>query len=160
MPDVFKSVVDFFTSKDVESSKNSEACDKIIDSLKAMEEGANKLITWSLTLVGGSLLAIISNSYLHPESRTLKMAYFLFLIGWGLIAKVIYHGNKITRINILLPIFRNKREELEDRFESCNAEFRSQLNYFNCALVIFGIWLVAYLLWWVFGVHPPITGKT
>jgi len=152
MSDFFKAFVEFFKPK-AEDDSTVIQCEKIIQILKSMEEGANKLITWSLSITAGSLLAIISDSYLHPESKTLKIGYLLFIAGWGSIAKVIYHGNNIVRFNILSPLHKDNLPQLEESFISCNSEYRSQLRWFNIALVIFGIWLIAYLMWWVFGVQ-------
>jgi len=158
MSDFFQSFVDFFKSKDADSS-DAIASEKLFQSLKSIEESANKLITWSLSIIGGSLLAIISNSYIHPESRVLKLGYLIFIGGWLFLAKTIYHGNTISRTNIISLLNKDNREELEERFVTCNNEFGLQLKAFNWALFFFAVWLLAYLMWWIFGeqTDKPIT---
>jgi len=40
--------------------------------------------------------------------------------------------------------------QLERIFSETNSDYAKQLKYFKYALLVFGIWLVAYLDWWVF----------
>jgi hypothetical protein len=148
MSALFKSFFDFLKPSNIPSADEMNR-ERLFDTLKSYEEGANKFITWSLSIIGGSLLAIINDSYLHPESRLLKSGYFLFLLGWASLGKVIYHGNKIARTNILLPMNKNNTKQLIADYKICNSNYSSQMKYFNWALLVFGIWLTAYLVWWV-----------
>lgn len=37
--------------------------------IKAVEKMSGKMLTWSLSVVGGTFLATLSDEYIHPEKR-------------------------------------------------------------------------------------------
>jgi len=119
--------------------------------IKTVGEGSNKIITWTLSIIGGSLLTLLSTSYLHPESNDLKKFYLLFIIGWILFAISMYYGINISGRSMASDLYYNKPEELKNIFKSVNSDYKCQLKYFKYGLMIFAIWLVLYLLWWIYG---------
>jgi hypothetical protein len=125
--------------------------ERLFNCIKSIEEGSNKISTWSLSTVGGSLLAILSNEYLHPPTAKLKMIYLLFILGWLFIGISFYNGKNITSRTIASELNKNNKELLTTIFTDCNTYYSRQLRFFNFALLVFGIWLLLFLLWWVFG---------
>ncbi len=125
--------------------------DRLFSCIKSIEEGSNKISTWSLSTIGGSLLAILSNEYSHPLTPKLKLIYLLFVLGWGFIGISFYNGKNITSRSIASELNKNDTELLKTIFTDCNTFYSRQLRFFNLALLIFGIWLLLFLLWWVFG---------
>lgn len=108
------------------------------------------MITWALGVVGGSIATIVSTSHLRPTSECFRLAYLLFLPGWVLLANSIWHGNEIARRLIAIELVPN--EEARVRIGSAiNSSFARQLRSLRLGLVCFGLWLVAFLLWWIFG---------
>ncbi len=122
-----------------------------LQSIKSISEGSNKIITWSLSIVGGTILIILSDSYLHPSTRNLKLVYSLFLLGWILIALSINKGIIISGRSMAGELYSENNEMLKQIFEKSNTDFKHQLNLFKWALLVFGLWLILFLCWWIFG---------
>ena len=125
--------------------------ERLFNCIKAIKEGSNKISTWSLSTVGGSLLAVLSNEYTHPSESKLKLIYLLFVLGWLFIGISFYNGKNITSRVIASELNKNDKDLLENIFTYCNTFYSRQLRFFNLALLVFGIWLLLFLLWWVFG---------
>lgn len=127
------------------------SAERLFNCIKSIEEGSNKISTWSLSTIGGSLLALLSNEYLHPSIVKLKMIYLLFILGWFFIGISIYNGKNIISRTIASELHKNDRKSLETIFTICNKHYSRQLRFFNLGLLIFGLWLLLFLLWWIFG---------
>jgi hypothetical protein len=84
---------------------------KILNSIKNFEAGPAKLITWSLSIIGGSILRIIDDSYLRPFEISYRYVYFLFLIGWILIDVSLYYALSVSRSSMVTELF-NKENTL------------------------------------------------
>lgn len=125
--------------------------ERLFNCIKSIEAGSNKISTWSLSTIGGSLLALLSNEYLHPTAVKLKLIYLLFILGWIFIGISFYNGKNITSRTIASELHKNDKELLTTIFTDCNSFYSRQLLFFNIGLLIFGIWLILFLLWWVFG---------
>jgi hypothetical protein len=124
---------------------------KLFNCIKSIESGSNKISTWSLSILGGSLLAILSDSYLHPSKTQLKLVYLLFILGWTSIGISIFNGKEIIGRTIASELYKNDENQLVSIFTKCNNCYQRQLRYFNIGLFTFGIWLLLYLIWWIFG---------
>src|SRR5476649_1784098 len=87
---------------EIESEKSTKIIaytKKINDANKLINDESNRLITWSLSIIGGSILTIISTSYIRPTGLILY-SYFLFALGWIFLGLSIYFGEIVTRIYI------------------------------------------------------------
>lgn len=124
--------------------------DKLFNCIKSIEAGSSKISTWTLSIVGGSLLAILSDSYIHPTESKLRAIYTLFIVGWALLGMALFYGKEILGSTIASELCRNNEDQLIPIFEKCNTAFEKQLRCFNMGLLIFGIWLFIYLIWWIF----------
>jgi hypothetical protein len=118
---------------------------------EAMQTLAQGLSQWALLIIGGSLVVIVSTSYYRPKTRRARAAYFLFLPAWLSLALSIYKGSVIQRSYV--AYLTASRVHAVDRINQIAANMaratQSQLNYLEISLVLLGIWLVFYLVWWV-----------
>ena len=137
--------------QELESKLSDSGADNIFTCIKSIETGANKIASWSLSVLGGSILALLSSSYLHPDNSKIKLFYFLFAVGWICLALSLYYSKEILGSSIAADLYKGKREKLLPIFSRCNKCYKHQLNFFNLALLFFGFWLVIYLGWWIFG---------
>ncbi len=120
---------------------------KLQSIIQLIVTNSNTYTTWSLSIFGGSLLAILSNEYVKPLGKRSKLIYFLFIPGWFLLAQSIRCGDLIMRSSIMSSINPNNSVTA---IKTMNDHFESQISYFNYAITIFGIWLALFLLWWIF----------
>jgi hypothetical protein len=127
------------------------------EGMKGMADNSSGLTGWALTLVGASILAIASTSYLRPLSRRTRYIYLLFIPGWFFLALSIYNGNKISR-RYTAVTFTQDIKTLAQIGNSMNTEFAAQLSHFQWALFFFSIWLLCYIVWWIF-VDLPVEAK-
>jgi hypothetical protein len=118
-----------------------------LTAIKEIVSSSNTITTWSLSLLGASLLAILSTSYIKPIGKWSKLIYLLFAAGWFFLGKSIVNGDCLVRRSIMAFI---NQERIQIIGEKMNDEFALQLNNFKLSLLFFGIWLFLYLLWWVF----------
>jgi hypothetical protein len=121
----------------------------ILDTLKQIGETAAVLISWSLAVAGGSVLAIVSTSYNKPLKVIEKTFYLLFIPGWILLFCSVYQGNQIKR-RIIAAHYAKDEKILKQINEAVNNDFDTQLTCFQIGIFIFGVWLILYLLWWMF----------
>jgi len=116
--------------------------------LEAVGAVSESLVTWSLAVVAGSVAAIVSTSYIRPTSSGIRLAYLLFLPGWGALAGSIVFGDRIARWIVTAHQDPSRLREISRHISN---DFASQQDLFLLGLAPFGLWLVIYLLWWVFG---------
>ncbi len=150
---ILKLATEFFELriKSMADSSIDSKADKLFNCIKSIEIGASKISTWSLSTLGGSLLAILSDSYLHPTTTKLKMIYLLFILGWIFIGVSIFNGKEIAGRAIASELYKGDVAQLTVIFTKCNTCYTRQLRFFNLGLLVFGIWLLLYLFWWIFG---------
>ena len=127
----------------------SQPSEKLLEAIKAYESGSSKLTTWSLSIIGGSILIITGSSYFRPLSLEYRYFYFLFIVGWILIGISIYHAFSITRTSMVKNLYASNATFLATMLQKCNTAFKWQLRFFQWSLLTFGVWLVLYLIWWI-----------
>lgn len=151
----FKRLLTYFKSLDKPSPEEIEtaAIERYFNCIKSFEGGASKISAWSLAIFGGSLLAIINDSYIRPSSIDYKLIYLCFIVGWLFLAISMYNGMTITGRTIVAELYKNKLDRLQTIFEKCNADFARQLQFFKLSIITFSVWLVLYILWWIFGIN-------
>lgn len=139
------------------ANENNSKPGLYLQAIKSFEAGSSKLATWSLSVFGGSFLIIVGDSYLRPPDSHHRLAYLLFLVGWAFIGWSMYQGFKITRHTMVLDLHAVNEDALLSIFQKCNKSFANQLKWFQWGLLVFGVWLVLYLLWWI---YTDIPNKT
>lgn len=119
-----------------------------MEALAAITANAAQHITWSLTILGATLLTVVGTSHVSPNSTLGRSVYLLFLPAWVLLGASIYYGDRVHRHAIsTLMVGEDKRREI---FGLINADALCQLNLMRYAGVFLAFWLLAYVLWWVF----------
>ena len=146
----------FFESKVVEVNQEGEKkhAHMLHANIQAVEKISGKIVTWSLSVVGGTFLAILSDEYIHPEKRNYKYVYFIFILGWGCIAKSIHHGINVSGNSTAADRNADNYELLKAGSSDCQANFGKQLKWFKWGLAAFGVWLALYLCWWILADIP------
>jgi hypothetical protein len=123
---------------------------KINDANRLINDESNRLITWCLSIIGGSILAMVSTSYIRPAGIYLY-AYLLFPIGWVLLGISLYYGELTTRIYIAGATVSDENvEDIEKVGLEADKKFANQLTFFRIGIITFFLWLVSYLIWVVF----------
>jgi hypothetical protein len=143
---------DFTTFKE---PKPPRLMKNFLQAIKSVSEGSSKIITWSLSVLGGSILIIIGDSYIHPVTTPYKFIYLLFPIAWILLAISINSGINISRRSMAADFYSDNNEMLERIFIESNTDLKRQLDYFKSSLIIFSLWLLCFLLWWLFLMKLP-----
>ena len=115
--------------------------------LETVVTSSRQLTTWALSIGAGSVLAIISTSYIRPKSLKLRLPYLLFMPGWCLLGYSIFLGERLTR-SYIASILNSKDADLISSY--INDLFATQRETLLESLVFFLLWLVAYLLMWIF----------
>ncbi|MFC6102754.1 hypothetical protein [Olivibacter domesticus] len=124
--------------------------------IKSIENGSNKITTWALSVVGGTFIIILTSDYLKPEKFEFKLVYLLFIVGWILMGVSIYCAKEITGSTIASELYSDNLESLKEIFKRCNNLYSKQIRYFNLGLLMFGIWLVLFLIWWIFNGYDKL----
>jgi hypothetical protein len=133
-----------------QSKKN----DRLLSFIKSVEKMSGKITSWSLAITGGTFLAILSEEYVHPVEVKFRTPYFLFVVGWIYIGISIYNGISISGVAAAAELNALDLDSLVQGSVACDKYFERQLRWFKLALLVFGIWLSLYLLWWIFGNLP------
>lgn len=120
---------------------------------EAAQTLAQGLSQWDLLILAGSLVIVISTSYYRSNDRRMRAAYFLFIPTWFSLAMSVYQGISVQRsyVAYLVASRRSPQPQLLELIavNMTNAT-RSQILSLEIALVFAGVWLLAYILWWVF----------
>ena len=117
-----------------------------LDAVKEITNSSNTIVTWSMSIIGASLLAIFSTSYIKPVGKWAKLIYLIFIPGWIYFACDINVGNIIARRQIIAVM---SPERIPFILNKMNDEYAQQLDAFRTGLIYFGIWLFLFLLLWV-----------
>lgn len=117
---------------------------------KAFEAGASyaqSLVQLSLLIAGGTIAILVGSSYIRPKHRGVRYAYFLFVFGWIFLGLSMYYGFRTQRD--YLGYLWAAKVDPHDVLRAMNTDAYKQLSWMERSLVIFGLWLLVYLIWWV-----------
>lgn len=130
--------------------------------LKAFESAAalaQKLMEWSLVLVGASLLPLFSTTYRRPRSLAMRLSFLTFTIPWAFTALSVKHGLDVQGEYIARLMRQNLTpDERLEMIASLNDSAGSQIGHLENALLFFGMWLLIFAFWWVFGKTEDVEG--
>jgi hypothetical protein len=122
---------------------------ELVTALKVVVDSSATLVTWALSIVAGSVVAIVSTSYLRPSNARVRLIYLLYLPGWVFLSVSIYLGNQVSMRYVAAQFV--KEEVVRTIAQQINRDFRSQQVMLMIGLLMFAAWLCLFLLWWVFG---------
>lgn len=138
-----------------DTARDDELHGRITAASKLITEESSRLVKWCLSIIGGSILAIVSTEYVTPQGLVLY-TYFLFVVGWGCLGASIFNGENLARMYIADAFTpKNDLETAKQIGAKMNRTFRYQLRYFYAGIVFFGIWLVIFLTWFIIDRKVP-----
>lgn len=120
------------------------------DKAKALEATvsyAQSLTQWALLIVAGTALLLVSTEYHRPKNSALLYSYFLFLPGWLSLIFSMYRGVRVQQayLGYLLP----ERPDWAQSMLAVNSDALWQVRGMQAGVSVFGIWLAAYLVYWI-----------
>lgn len=124
--------------------------DEMSDAIQQIVLNSDKLISWCLSVVGGSLLALLGSEYTSPRSTFLRIIYFLYIPGWIFLGLSITDGINISNRSIIWLLKSSDSKLRFDILSKINQDYCSQIVHFKVGLLFFGLWLITYLFWWIF----------
>ena len=117
---------------------------------------SERLATYALSIIGGSIAIIVGTSYLRPDDKWGRTIYWLFLLGWFCLGCSIYLSNRIARGHVAAQM--GSYGCARAAIKVMNAELGQQLSWFAGGLAVFAVWLVLFLVWWILGASSPTHG--
>lgn len=125
----------------------------LISHIQAIGLASEVLLTWAISLLGGSIYLIVKPNVKHISKR-FKLVYLFFIPAWIFAVFSVYYANIISR---RIPAAERQRVNTDQALKiveyiagEANKEYGLQLLYFQIALGFFSIWLLFYLLHWIF----------
>jgi hypothetical protein len=125
--------------------------------LKHVMDNSSQLISWALSIGGGTVAVIVSTSYRRPDSLPWRLPYLLFIPGWICIGYSLYLGNNLVGKYLASTMVR--QEQIEIIGSQVNNIYADQRAYLLYSLVFFGLWLLIYMLSWIFSESLYTGGK-
>lgn len=116
--------------------------------LEAAASYSQTLTGWALLVLGGSVLALLQRAYMRPESKAIRSAYLLFVVGWSLLARSIFYGTRVQEARLGF-LFQTKPDFIVSR-KALNSDLLLQVRNLEYGLLVFGLWLAIYTAWWIF----------
>jgi len=132
-------------------SEEQKGIKQLFETIESVEQGSSRVTTWSLSVIGGSLIVLMNSEYIQPKEEYFKYSYLLFIIGWLLLAVSISYSKRITGRKMAATLNANDNVSLKKILMKVNNQYANQLQCFNWALGIFGLWLILYFTWRIFG---------
>jgi hypothetical protein len=121
----------------------------LLEGIKTISTQSSGLKTLSVSILGSTVLAIVSTSFVKPLTSRGKLIYLLFIPGWILSTVSIYNSILIERRMLAAVLVKN--EYLLPIMMNINNEYSKQLTTFAASIIFYTTWLVAYLVWWLYG---------
>jgi hypothetical protein len=111
---------------------------------------SKSLFTTCLTIMGGSILLIVSDSYIKPKLKKGKLFYLLFMPAWIAFLTSLYYGNNTERWQQSASVNATSETYMGEILRQISSCYNIQFNTFLAGCIILGIWLMCYLCWWIF----------
>lgn len=127
----------------------------VVDDSKFFEAAqslAQSLSQWSLLIIAGSLVLIVSTSYRRPRNRKVRAAYLLFIPMWCCLASSIYQGIMVQRSYVAYLVASRSTptaQTLNGIAEAITNATRVQIGALEISLLIGALWLLIYIVWWI-----------
>jgi hypothetical protein len=118
--------------------------DKGLDSAVAF---AQSLSQWAYITIGASVALLFKDLSQRPKHWFVRWSFVAFLPGWFFLGCAIFKGVRVH--GAYIAYLMSKQHDVQAAILNINADAASQLYALKCGLLIFGGWLVVYLLWWI-----------
>ncbi|HEV7333084.1 MAG TPA: hypothetical protein VGN63_18765 [Flavisolibacter sp.] len=127
--------------------------EKYLKMLNVFAEESDAVTKLALSVLGASILAMISTSYLKPSSRKWRWIYLLFIPGWVLTVISVYFGALVKQLKItgnLYPSPTSNNEEILRNAVAHSADyFVYQSRTFSMSILFYTLWIVLFAIWWI-----------
>lgn len=120
--------------------------EKMIQLLKAITDSSKTYEGWTLLVIGGTILTILSSDYLKPTNHRARVIYLLFIPGWISFSISLFKADYISRAVIGAPMSTN----LAGLFQDIDKAYGDQLFYFKGGLLFIVLWLIVFVIIWIF----------
>jgi len=120
-----------------------------LTSLAAISVSSQQLVNLASAFLGGSIILVISTTHVSPTTFPARLIYLALIPCWASLAGSILAGDAVLR-KYLAAMLAKSPEKIIQIFEAANSKYGLQLNCLRLAILFFGIWLLAYIVWWVF----------
>ena len=138
-----------FGSLAAQTTVGSASTEQLLSAMKLAADGSSTMVSWAISIIGGSIAAIVSTSYLRPENPRIRLIYLLYLPAWALLGASIYEGHRLS--DHLLAANFGPVSRVPSIASLMNDDFSRQQSYLATGIDVFGLWLGCFVLWWVFG---------
>ena len=128
----------------------------ILGSFSAVSGSSQQLVNLASAFLGGSIALLVGTSHISPSNKWLRMIYLLLLPCWVFLAVSILYGDLVLRKYLAATVVAGSDEKVKAIFQEANGIYASQLDNLRLAMLFFGIWLFAYIIWWVFFRGPDV----
>jgi hypothetical protein len=124
-----------------------------------MSAGLN---AWTLAVLAGTLIVLFSGEYRKPRGRTRRI-FLLVVPALVLLGRSLERGLYLNRVYAAFVLRPPTDESALQAVTGVNGALDAQIWAFRWAIIILGIWLLAYSLWWILfdkgdGVRPSLEG--
>lgn len=120
-----------------------------LTSLAAISVSSQQLVNLASAFLGGSIVLVIGTTHVSPTTVPARSMYLALIPCWGSLVGSILAGDAVLR-KYLAAMLAKTPEKLIEIFEAANGKYGLQLNCLRLAILFFGIWLLAYIVWWIF----------
>jgi hypothetical protein len=119
------------------------------EALAALLSHSQSLTSLALVVIGGSILVLLQRGNFRPLTRRGRFFYLIFFFGWFFLALSIWYG--VSAQSVYSAYFVSHNASLKDFEKELNRALSGQTTFLELGMLQFGLWLFAYLIWWVFG---------
>ena len=95
-----------------------------LNGVQAIVNTSNTIVSWSMSMIAASLVAILSTSYVKPVGKWAKLIYLTFVPGWFYLLNSINWGNSLSRRWIMATLYPDRITAITEKM---NDEFANQL---------------------------------
>jgi len=119
------------------------------EALKSVVEGSGTLTEWTVWTIGGTLAVLLSTSYVKPKGAW-KGMYLLILPTLVLFGVALVEGFRIRQAQMAFLLRKGTEQAATEALQVINKAIAYQLDFYFYGIVLLGVWLTAYMFWWVF----------
>jgi hypothetical protein len=109
---------------------------------------SQSLSQWAYIVLGGSVAVLLKDLKSRPKDKIIRHSFWAFIPGWVLLASSIYQGIRVQERYV--SRWMNQNPNMNDVILKFNRHTFLQIQFMEWGLLIFGIWLVVFLLRWIF----------
>jgi hypothetical protein len=122
---------------------------RVTSGLEAASALSKGLSDWALLTLAGTLLLVFSTSYRRLKNGW-RYLYVLFPAAWTALGISLWSGLKLQQHATAFHFVRQTDQNASDILEKANVAVSAQIASFESALVLLGVWLIAYVIGLVF----------